>query len=503
MDLYKNRRAQQAILGVAVVLYFSLTVLTVRTYRPWVDEAWAGTPAWSLVARGFTGTPSFDASAYGEHGLKRLDRITYWIPPLYVAIQAWWYRIVPFSLESMRALSVLAGLIALISWYIIVKRLTGEAATATLLFLLMSCDYFADTASSFGRADAMSCAFQAAAYASYLVLREKRFALAILVSQLFVVASGLTHPNGGVLAFFGQLFLTLLFDRGRLGWKHVALAAVPYAVGGLAWGAYILQDPSAFISQYSFQTSMRFFGILKPLSALRREAQRYLEMMGLAAHSAGSVGPHFLKALIFVAYAVGALGVLIVRSLRESPAGKALLGLLAVYLFYYTFLEATKAGYYFIYLGYVYTALLALWLSWCWRQRKVPRVLLVLAVLGMSMLQCGGLLVRARLNHYKNGYMAAVQFLRAHAGPNDLIVGSHELGFALGFQEHFLDDYRIGLGTGRYPDYIVVEEIYENRFAMLRNQRPHEYLQLEELLKQYHEVYNHDHYRILTRKEMS
>src|SRR5436309_9134106 len=68
MDLYKNRRAQHAILGLAVVLYFTLTVLTVRTYRPWVDEAWAGTPAWSLVARGFTGTPSFDASAYGEHG---------------------------------------------------------------------------------------------------------------------------------------------------------------------------------------------------------------------------------------------------------------------------------------------------------------------------------------------------------------------------------------------------------------------------------------------------
>src|SRR6266511_2788721 len=115
-----SRRAHLATLGAGLVLYFSLTALTVRTYRPWVDEAWAGAPAWSLATRGISGIPSFDASGFGEHGLERLDRICYRIPPLYMGVQALWYKVFPFSLTSMRALSVLAGLAALICWYIIV-----------------------------------------------------------------------------------------------------------------------------------------------------------------------------------------------------------------------------------------------------------------------------------------------------------------------------------------------------------------------------------------------
>jgi hypothetical protein len=95
--------------------------------------------------------------------------------------------------------------------------------------------------------------------------------------------------------------------------------------------------------------------------------------------------------------------------------------------------------------------------------------------------------------------MAAVTFIRDHAGPNDLVVGSHELGFALGFQERFLDDYRLGVVSGNVPDYIVIEEVYQDRFEMLRSQRPGDYIKVQDLLTHYREVYNHNSYRILTR----
>lgn len=496
-----TRRVQWTILIIALVLFFLLTAITVETRRPWIDESWAGTPAWSFVARGYTGTPAFDATEFGLHGMKGLDRICYWEPPLYEAVQIIWYSLVPFNLITMRYLSVFAGLVGLFSFYVVMKRLSGDTAAATLLVLLMSCDYIVDSAASFGRADAMSFAFQAAAYATFLSFREKRLDLAILLSQTCVVASGLTHPNGGVLAFFGQLFLTLYLDRSRIGWKQIGLAACPYLVGAIAWGSFILKDPQTFLSQYSFQTALRFTDAAHPWNAIRREfVARYIKAMGLGAHSVGSMGPIALKALIFIAYAVGLAGVLLTPALRKSTAGKVFLGLLfVVYLPYYTFLEATKATYYFIYIIYIYTSLLVLWLCWCWRERKLPRILIVLAVLGLVTIQSGGLIQRGRINQYKTGYTSAVNFLRSHTTPDDLIMGSQELGFALGFEGNFLDDYRLGLSSGKHPDYIVIEDIYEDRFDMLHQQRPQDYAKLQELLKQYSVVYSQGDYRILKR----
>ena len=83
------------------------------------------------------------------------------------------------------------------------------------------------------------------------------FSLASLLSQTLVAASGLTHPNGGMLSFLGGLWRVLYFDRRRIRPAHVAIAAIPYAAGALGWGAYIAQDPGAFVSQYGYQIARR------------------------------------------------------------------------------------------------------------------------------------------------------------------------------------------------------------------------------------------------------
>lgn len=481
-------------------LYLILTSIAIYTRRPWVDEAWNGVPAWSLATRGDTATPSFDGSAMGPHGMLRVDQVCYWQPPLYLVVQALWYHVFPFSLWSMRWLSAAAGFAGLICWTLFFYRLTGQRIATVLLFLLISCDYMVNAAGGFGRPDALSFAFQAAAYAAYISLREKQLGWAILASQTFVAASGLAHPNGGILSFLGMLFLTLYFDRDRLNWRLTAAGAAPYLVGGLAWGMFILRDPAAFFSQYGYQAGGRFDGLLSPFTAIRREiAERYVHLMGFGAHSAGSSGPIFLKSLIFVAYAVGLAGVLMVPALRRTKAIRALLGLLGIYLFFYTFLESWKPTYYMIYLIYVYTALLAVWLAWCWNKTKLPKPVIALGLIGLMGVQAGGTILNGRADAYKNRFEPAVAYLRQHGGPDSLVVGSHELGFALGFGSHFLDDYRLGLASGRRPDYIVVEEIYEIRFETLREQRPAEYVELVRLLNQYHEVYNRNSYRILAR----
>src|ERR1017187_5919695 len=52
--------------------------------------------------------------------------------------------------------------------------------------------------------------------------RGKNLRLAILLSQPLVAASGLTHPNGGMLSFLGHCCHSLRHRRARLGRLHRA-----------------------------------------------------------------------------------------------------------------------------------------------------------------------------------------------------------------------------------------------------------------------------------------
>src|ERR1700675_3470703 len=136
----------------AVLVFVLLAVGTVRSLRPWFDEAQHGTPAWTLVDKGYMGTPSLDM---GPTGMQRIDRYSYWIMPLYPLVQAAWYTIVPFGLSSMRVLSALFALVGAACFALFVGRLVGDAATAALCFALLCCDYIVVTAAGIGRPDAL------------------------------------------------------------------------------------------------------------------------------------------------------------------------------------------------------------------------------------------------------------------------------------------------------------------------------------------------------------
>ena len=487
--------ARSPVLWTVLILlfYLALSAGTAHALRPWVDEGWHGAPAWSLAFRGYMGTP-----CYVEAGLKDIDRYTYWIMPIYPVLQAAWYRIFSFSLESMRALSILCVLIGMISWTLAFRRLTGDRTGALLFMALMACDYISLTGAGTGRPDAMSFAFQAAAFATYLHWRERDLRWAILLSQTLVVASGLTHPNGGMLSFLGAAWLALYFDWRRIRPVHVAIAAIPYVVGAIGWGAYILQDPSAFVAQYGYQLGTRSQMLVAPWAAVRDEfVKRYLTNMGLRLHSPGSYGPHYLKALIFAAYGASIAGILAIPTLRRQKASRALVGLIGIYLFFYTFLEGTKASYYLIYLVYPYTAAVVLFARWCWRNYSRARVPVAVCLAGMFVIQTGGAMYRIRRDPYHTEYMPAVRFLETHAKPGDLIFGSHELGFLIGFRNGFEDDHLLGIEDGQKPKWIFVEEIYQGRFDTVRMKNPVEYAKLLARLREYRVAYDAKNYQVL------
>ena len=448
--------------------FLILAAGSARTKSPWSDEAWFAQAGLNLATKGEMTTPVLETAGTKFKGL---DRHTYWVMPLHLVTQAGWYKIFGFSLFSMRMLSAVFGLLALLAWYVIVESLTGDRKIAFLTLLLLACDYIFVQAAAFGRMDMMSHALGAAGLAAYLYLRERNFNRAILVSQSLIAACGMTHPNGGVAFFLGLLLLTLYFDRTQLRWRHLWLASIPYVAGAVGWSVYILDAPGDFVAQLTANatTGGRMSSLTSPLSAIKNEITlRYLTAFGLGGHSSGSAGPIWVKGFVLLAYIVAVAGCLCVRRIRTHKGSRALLILTAIFFAVLTFFDGQKLSFYLIHIVPLYTALVAVFVYWCYSTRFVPAALLALAVCGLLSIQLGGVLYRMKLNTYGKSYLPAISFLKANAGENSLVMGSAVLGFGLGY-ERVHDDVRFGFNTGRKPDYIVVNDVYEDTIRHYRS----------------------------------
>lgn len=189
-----------------MALYLVFAIGLSLTRIPVCDEGWYTSPTLSLLTTGGMGSPVLEsASSY----LKGIERYTYWIMPLHGLLQAPWFRLFGSSLRSTRILSVAAGLLALLCWFYVIRKVTGDRTIALLALFLISIDSTVLVLASTGRADMLSAAFGAAALASYLSLRENHLCWALFGGHAFAVASGLTHPNGGLVAVSSLVFLHL------------------------------------------------------------------------------------------------------------------------------------------------------------------------------------------------------------------------------------------------------------------------------------------------------
>jgi hypothetical protein len=295
--------------------------------------------------------------------------------PVYLVLLTGWFKVFGFGLLALRSFTIWCGLAALLAWFSIVHKLTHNPAPGILGSVLIAIDYGFALRVSEGRMDALGAAFGFGGIAAYLYLRERHFKLAILLSQAAVTVSGLTHPNAGMLAFAGLLFVTFYYDAGRVRFVHLLIALVPYVVGAVAWGAYIAQDVEAFRAQ--FVANARFGGRLRTFSApfetLKREiVQRYLSSLG--GWTKGSFTIQNLKLLIPVSYALGTAGVCFTSALRRNPANRILLLLTGIYAFVLTFSDGRKSPCYLIHIIPLYATLLAIWILWLWTEKKVPRL---------------------------------------------------------------------------------------------------------------------------------
>ena len=468
-------RRRWALALLAAGIWFALVVGRALTREPFIDEAWYSLPAWNLASNGSMGSPVVETVGSPSPGwnisLAGLREHTYWTMPLPTVCLAGWYRLVGFSLFTTRMFTAVCMLALLAAWYAILWRMSGDRTLSVLGVLLIASDSVLLARTAFGRMDIMSAAFGFSALAAYLNLRERSLAAAVGASQTLVVLAGLSHPNGGIACGCGMLAVTLALDGRRLRWRHLGYAAVPYAAGAVAMGAYILQDRSAFMAQFFSQVGGRFNGVRSPLAALLREPQRYAEAFGFGQTSR-------LKILIGAAYLLAAARVCWNRPLRRKYG--ALLVFTGAVGTSLALFENLKVPHYLVYTLPMFAALVAV------AVRAVPagrwRSIAYAAAAVLICLQAGSVLRLMLVANSYSHYLSAIRWIHSNVPRQALIMGDSSLYFDLGTVQ-LVDDIRLGYLTGRKADIVIVDARYRDCFYYLRRDEPDAWHYIEHYLR--------------------
>jgi hypothetical protein len=105
--------------------------------------------------------------------------------------------------------------------------------------------------------------------------------------------------------------------------------------------------------------------------------------------------------------------------------------------------------------------------------------------------------VPAMRDNYHRHFLPAAQYLRQNAAPSDLIMGSAELAFYLGFDWNILDDIMMGTTTGKSARFIVMEARYSDYLESIRITAPADYERVaRQLSEKYQKVYDQATYQI-------
>jgi 4-amino-4-deoxy-L-arabinose transferase-like glycosyltransferase len=493
---FQNRQVSYIALGLTLALYLALAIGNAFAAAPWCDEAWFANPAYNLATKGFMGTTVLTPFGWkaGMH-LERIAQHTYWVMPLHLVAQAGWYKIFGFSLFTMRLLSVLCGVVAIVSLGWLVERLSGSRGVMLLAMLLVSVDYFFLTRAADGRMDMMSAAFNFASLATYVRFRESSLNRAVLAASALAAASGFTHPTGGFLSVVGVLTLAFYFDRQRLRPRHALLAAAPYLIGSLAWGVYILKDPAAFFAQMTSNAAGRFAG----LRTIERWVTRTLPgAFGVNDKTAVSI--QYLRLAPLTAYLAGVAGA-VASPLSRRPGYRALLLVTVIDAVALMLFDGFSQFFYLIHIVPLLAVTLAAWIAWVWQNRRFPRVATALALAGLVFLQVSGAVYRIRQNDYHNRYQPLVDFIKQNGGERVSIIGSAELGFGLGFPDSLKDDVSLGYYSGAKPALIFIPKLnYGVWMQDLQISLPGAIQHIKSMLaKDYRIIYDRDGYSVFRR----
>jgi hypothetical protein len=491
-----RRPDSPALLALILTVYLLLGFSTALTRSPWQDEAWFGSPAWNLASHGFMGTTVLDpaSSTWKSVRLTGIDRRTYWVMPLSLLLNSVSFRIFGFGSLPMRLPSLLFGILFLLAWRAILRRLDAPPGVTVLALLLIAVDYHFQSQAADGRMDAMTAALGYSAIAAYLVLRPISLTRAVAVSHMLGAAAFFTHPNGALPVLL-LVVTTVTLDARRLAPKLLIPAAAPYLLLAAAWGVYILQSPSDFMTQFFGNAAGRGPTITTPWAAVKLEiTNRYFNNFGLAPWTSTSGRLNLIPLLVLLA---GVAICLAVREIRTHPGYRLILVWTGITVVYLTWFEGLKTQFYLIYLTPLYSVLCATAAAWLWTKRRRVRVPVAVAIAVLALLQATRTLAIAARRPRQTAFEPAAAFLRSHYTPATLIFGNGSLLFGLGPEWRVLDDFRLGYNSGKRAAAIVIDDSWQDRQAVLATEHPEIGAHVQRTIGSYREIYNHNGYRIL------
>lgn len=239
-----KRQAEK--MGVLYLFFYGIVSFSFLTKYPFVhsDESWLAGLSRDMMAEGsLAATESFfDARPRYPHAVKSLFHL----------LQMVFIQLFGYSINSVRLLSLTAGLIFLVLFYFLVKRLTGREKLALGLTVLFSLDSEFIYASHFARQEIFIGVFLLLGLLLLAGNSQKQIQPpGIKATLLAAVVTGISvgfHPNSFLLACsFGCILLFFYFSG-----KKTVLFAYIVVTGGIA-GIFVIVSyffDSSFLAHY-------------------------------------------------------------------------------------------------------------------------------------------------------------------------------------------------------------------------------------------------------------
>ena len=476
---------ERGFLLLIAAVFVCLALASAATRAPWCDEAYFAEPAYQILKVGKMATFVSLPDQTDEPRTAGTDRYLYWTLPLDIVLQAGWYKIVGFGMVRMRALSMLWGLVAMGSWWVILRRMGAEPLLRVAGVALIILDYAFVKGGSEGRMDVMGAALGFMGIAIFLSWEERGYARAIFWGAFCSATSALTHPIAGMMATAGLGVTILWYSRGRFWLWHPLVAAVPYLLFFGAWGIYIAQAPDLFKRQLLDLSSGRMGAWRAPATAVWNEfMQRWAGPFGLSGH----FGLRQICVLVLLAYAVG-LGWALFRFRSFARSGFGLLCLVPVLdLVLLCFADNTKNAAYLVHVLPWLAACLAVLLVKYWQRGGVVVFTLLLAI------QIFGTAYLVSRLEYQREFAPAVSFLQQHGGK---VTGEAQLGFGLGFDNAaVIDDHRLGFYSGPKTAIFAMDRAYDIFLERYRSTHPEIYQFVMAKVKRSKLIFENAQYRI-------
>ena len=126
--------------------------------------------------------------------------------------------------------------------------------------------------------------------------------------------------------------------------------------------------------------------------------------------------------------------------------------------FVYSNLDKDVQVFYLVHIMAPVIVLTGLVMDWMVRTKRVSWRAMASVGAAILLVQISVTATRIRADGYHALYLDTTNYLKQHSSPSDLIMGSSELAFRLGFDSNLVDDFRLGYASGKRPDIIVLDK---------------------------------------------